>query len=98
MLELVCGQMEAHCKAHRITFEKTALESLPQNGVAEHANCMIYSMAHVMLTDANLCDFFWPFTVLAATHIKQRVPYTLLPLNTIPFELWYNHRPDLFYL
>jgi hypothetical protein len=51
-----------------------------------------------MLLDANLCDFFWPFAVLAATHIKQRVPHLSLPAGTMPFELWFNWRPNLSHL
>lgn len=48
-----------------------------------------------MLIDANLRDYFWPFTVLTAVHIKQRVPHSALPPNTTPFELWFHKKPDL---
>ena len=55
-------------------------------------------MARTMLIDANLRDFFWPFAVLAATHIKQRVPHSSLPTGTTPFELWFHCRPNLSHL
>jgi transposase InsO family protein len=96
--ELVRGQMEAHCKAHGITYEKTVPDSPPQNGVAERANRTICSMARAMLIDADFRDFFWPFAVLAATHIKQRAPHASLPPNTTPFELWFHRRPSISHL
>jgi len=90
--------MKAHCKAHSIMYEKTMPDSPSQNGVAECANHTICSMACAMLIDTNLCDFFWLFAVLAATHIKQRVPHTSLPPNTTPFELWFHHRANISHL
>jgi hypothetical protein len=51
-----------------------------------------------MLIDANLRDFFWPFAVLTATHIKQRVPHSSLPQGITPFHLWFKTRPNLSYL
>jgi hypothetical protein len=51
-----------------------------------------------MLIDANLRDFFWPFAVQAAVHIKQRLPHSSLPSNITPFELWCSHRPNLSHL
>ncbi len=98
MPELVRGQMEAHCKTSGITYEKTVPDSPPQNRVAEHANCMICSMAHTMLIDANLHNFFWPFAVLAATHTKQRTLNASLLPNTTPFQLWFHHRADISHL
>jgi hypothetical protein len=96
--ELVHGQMESYCKSHGITYEKTVPDSPSQNGVAERANLTICSMARAMLIDANLRDFFWPFAVLAAVHIKQRVPHASLPPNITPFQLWFKRRPDLSHL
>jgi hypothetical protein len=96
--ELVQGQMNTYCKAHGIAYEKTVPDSPPQNGIAERTNLTICSMARAMLIDADLRDYFWPFAVLAATHIKQRVPHASLPPNTTPFELWFKHKPDLSHL
>lgn len=96
--ELIHGQMETYCKTNGISYEKTVPDSPAQNGVAERTNLTICSMARAMLIDANLRDYFWPFAVLAATHIKQRVPHASLPPTTTPFQLWFHHRPDLSYL
>ncbi|SRR5258708_3928968 len=97
-LELVQGQMEAHCTTHGITYEKTVPDSPQQNGVAKWANCTICSMACTMLIDTDLRDFFWLFAVLIATHIKQRVPHVSLLPHTTPFELWYKCWPNLSHL
>lgn len=96
--ELVQGQMAAHCKDHGISYEKTVPDSPPQNGVAEHTNLTICSMARAMLIDADLRDFFWPFAVLAAVHIKQRIPHSSLPSGITPFHLWFHRRPNLSHL
>jgi hypothetical protein len=96
--ELVHGQMKEFCKANGITYEKTIPDSPPQNSVAERTNLTICSMARAMLIDANLRDYFWPFAVLAACHIKQRVPHNSLPTNITPFQLWFGHKPDLSHL
>ncbi len=96
--KLIKGQMEAHCQMCGITYEKTVPDSPSQNGVAEHTNLTICSMAWAMLIDADLKDYFWPFAVLTAVHIKQRVPHAALPSNTTPFKLWFHHRPNLSHL
>jgi len=96
--ELIHEDMKQYCKSNGITYEKTIPDSPPQNGVTERTNLTLCSMARAMLIDADLRDYFWPFAILTATHIKQRLPHASLPSNTIPFELWFNHRPNLSYL
>jgi hypothetical protein len=96
--KLIQGQMNTYCKAHGITYEKTVPDSPPQNGVTKRTNLTICSMARAMLIDVDLHDYFWPFAVLAATHIKQHVPHTSLPPNMMPFQLWFNHKPNLSHL
>ncbi len=96
--KLIQGQMEAHCKTSGITYKKTVPDLPPQNRVAECVNRTICSMAHVMLIDTDLCDYFWPFAILTAAHTKQRTPNASLPPNTMPFQLWFHHRADIFHL
>lgn len=67
--------MEAYCKTHGLTYKKTVPDSLPQNGVAERTNLTLCSVTRAMVIDANLRDFFRPFPLLAATHIKQRISH-----------------------
>jgi hypothetical protein len=52
----------------------------------------------MMLLDADLSNWFWPFAIQTAVHIKNRVPHSILPPHTTPFQLWYNRKPDLSYL
>jgi hypothetical protein len=96
--ELIHGQMEIYCKAHGIAFEKTVPDSPSQNGVAERCNLTICCMSRAMLVDSNLRNWFWPFAVQTAVHIKQRVPHSSLPANTTPFQLWFSRRPNLSHL
>ena len=96
--ELIQGQMQNYCKTQGIIYEKTVPDSPPQNGVAECTNLTICSMARAMLIDANLRDYFWPFAVLTAVHIKQRIPHSSLPTNVTPFQLWFQHCPNLSHL
>jgi hypothetical protein len=90
--------MNTFCKSNGISYEKTVPHSPPQNGVAERTNLTICSMARAMLIDANLRDFFWPFAISTAVHIKQRVPHASLPTHLTPFQLWFGHRPNLSHL
>ncbi len=90
--------MEAYCKTSGITYKKTVPDLPPQNRVAECVNHTICSMAHVMLIDTDLCDYFWPFAILTAAHTKQRTPNASLPPNTMPFQLWFHYWADISHL
>ena len=96
--ELIRGKLEEICKQSGITYEKTVPDTPNQNGVAERCNLTIASMARAMLLDANLSDWYWPFAVHAAVHIKNRVPHSNLPPQKTPFEFWYQHKPNLSHL
>lgn len=95
--ELVRGKLEQTCKTDGISYEKTVPHSPNQNGVAERCNQTLASMSRAMLLDANLSDWFWPFAIQTAVHIKNRVPHSNLPANKTPFELWFNRKPNLAY-
>lgn len=96
--ELVRGNFERHCKSDGITYEKTVPDSPSQNGVAERCNLMLASMACAMLIDADLSNWFWPFAIQAAVHIKNRIPHSALPPHQTPFEFWHRHKPNLSHL
>jgi hypothetical protein len=40
-------------------------------------------------------DFFWPFAIMAAVHIKNRVPHSALPTDVTPFKCWNGYKPDV---
>lgn len=93
--EYVGGQFAEHAKAVGITYEKIVPGASPQNGVAERHNYTFSSMARAMLIDAEFSDWFWPFAIQTAVHIKNRVPHKALPKDVTPFQLWFGSRPDL---
>jgi hypothetical protein len=96
--ELTKGKFGEHCKSEGITYEKTVPEAPSQNGVAERCNLTLTSMARAMLIDADLSDWFWPFAIQAAVHIKNRVPHSSLPTHKTPFEFWHRYKPNLSHL
>jgi hypothetical protein len=96
--ELIKGKLETYCRSAGISYEKTVPDSPSQNGVAEQSNLTLVSMARAMLIDANLSNWFWPFAIQTAVHIKNRVPHSSLPPHTTPFEFWYHYKPNLSYM
>ena len=96
--ELTKGKFELFCKTEGITYEKTIPDSPNQNGVAEHCNRTLASMARALLIDTDLSDWFWPFAIQTAVHIKNRVPHSILPPNKTPFEFWHGYKLDLSHL
>jgi hypothetical protein len=96
--ELIRGRMEVYCKSEGIIFEKTVPDSPSQNGVAERCNLTIASMARAMLIDADLSDWFSPFAIQAAVHIKNRIPHSILPPDKTPFQFWHRYKPNLSHL
>jgi hypothetical protein len=96
--ELVKGKLESYCKSEGISYEKTVPDSPSQNGVAERCNLTLASMVRAMLLDANLSNWFWPFAIQTAVHIKNCVPHSNLPVNTTPFQYWHGHKPNVSYM
>jgi Integrase core domain len=95
--ELTRGRFQSYCRDAGIAYEKTIPDTPNQNGVAERCNLTLVSMARALLIDANLSDWYWPFAIQTAVHIKNRVPHSSLPPHTTPFELWHGYKPDLSY-
>jgi hypothetical protein len=96
--KLIHGELNSHCKQQGILYKKTVPNFSSQNGIAKWTNLTICSMARAMLIDANLCNYFWPFIVLTAAHIKQQLPHSSLSSNITPFKLWFKRQADLSHL
>lgn len=96
--EYVAGQFESYCKENGISFEKIVPDASQSNGLAERANWTLASMARAMLIDGDMPNWFWPYAVLAAAHIKCRVPHSALPPHTTPFEMVFHRKLDLSHL
>lgn len=96
-LEYVEGAFREFCESQGIVFEKIVPGASPQNGVAERHNFTFAAMARAMLIEADMSDWFWPFAILCAIHIKCRVPHSALPPDTTPFHLIFHDAPDISY-
>jgi hypothetical protein len=93
--EYVQGELRKFCDDEGIKYERTVPEAPQQNGKLERHNYTYEQMARAMLLDADMHDFFWPFAIMAAIHIKNRVPHSALPPNVTPFKRWYGYKPDI---
>ena len=98
MPELVHGKLEKHCKSIGISYEKTIPDTLNQNGIAKCCNLTLALMARALLLDAGLTEWYWPFAILTAVHLKNRIPHSNLPAHKTPFEYWYQYKPNLSHL
>ena len=96
--ELTKGKFASYCQNAGIAYEKTVPDTPNQNGVAERCNLTLASMTRALLIDADLSDWFWPFAIQTAVHIKNRVPHSSLSPSQTPFELWHGHKPNLAHL
>lgn len=68
--------------------------STPQlNGVSERKNRTFIEMVRCMLNQANLPKNMWGEAVTTATYIQNRLITS--SINKIPYELWYDKRPQL---
>ncbi len=95
--EYVEGSFERFCLEAGISYEKIVPGAPPQNGMAERSMLTLASMARAMLIDADLPDYFWPFAILCAIHIKCRVPHSGLAANETPFFHVFHRLPNLSY-
>ena len=93
--EYVEGEVWKFCDEEGIQYEQTVPEAPQQNGKSERHNYTFERMGRAMLIDGDLPIFFWPFSILAAGHIKNRVPHSALPAKTTPYEMWYGRKPSI---
>ena len=96
--ELTKGKFASYCQNAGIAYEKTVPDTPNQNGITERCNLTLASMTRALLIDADLSDWFWPFAIQTAVHIKNRVPHSSLSPSQTPFELWHGHKPNLAHL
>ena len=96
--ELIKGKLQIYCKTAGIAYEKTVPDSPSQNGVTERCNLTLTSITHTLLIDADLSDWYWPFAIQTAVHIKNRAPHASIPIYKTPFELWHGYKPSLIHL
>ena len=78
--------------------EYTCVGTSHQNPVAERALGVLFAMARTMLIDSSLPPQFWGEALMAAAHVRNRMPCSSNPNNASPFEMRFGKRPDLCHL
>jgi hypothetical protein len=93
--EYVEGTFWEFTESSGILFERTISESPQQNGTSKCHKYTFECMARTMLLDGNMQDYFWPFAIQSAIHIKNRVPHSALAPHSTPFKLWHECKPTI---
>src|SRR5213075_3104727 len=88
------GEMIKYIKSKGIEYNPTAGHSPQSNGVAERMNRTLFEKACTMLDFSGAPLELWGEAVLAATHIRNRIPTSTLNGKT-PHEAWYGRKPTI---
>lgn len=83
------------CRTKGIQMEFTVSYIPQQNEVSERFNRTILDKARATIADSGLDRKMWNKAVLAAVYLTNRSPTAALITNTMPYELWYGHKPDV---
>lgn len=76
-----------------ITHKKSCVYTPQQNGVVERKHRHLLEVARSLMFQANLPIKFWPYSLLTATHIINRLPSLVLDWKS-PFKILYRKQPD----
>ena len=75
---------------------KMAVRYAPhQYGVAEKHNRTVCKAARSMIIESELSKSFWAEAVSTAVYVRNQVPTTTHKIMTAPYQLWYDHKPDI---
>lgn len=91
--EFTSANFAALLTKNRIAHQKTCVYTSQQNGVVERKHRHLLQLARSLMMQANLPKYFWPFSVLMATYILNRLPSPVIKWKT-PYELIFNKFPD----
>jgi len=78
-----------------INYKITAPKSSAQNGIAEHLNHTIMERVCSMLASTSLLLFLWPEAVQYKFYLKNICLTHALHENIIPYEAFWNCKPDV---
>lgn len=76
-----------------IIYQRSCTHTPQQNGVVERKHRHLLEMARSLMFQSNLPLHFWPYSILIAAHIINRLPSSVLHWKT-PFEILYKQQPD----
>jgi len=68
-----------------------------QNGKAERMNRTLVEMARCLLNSAKLGKKYWPYAIMTAAYIRNRLPTSSNDTRTSPSELFTGKAPDYDY-
>jgi Reverse transcriptase (RNA-dependent DNA polymerase)/Integrase core domain len=88
------GEMIEYIKSQGIEHNPTAAHSSQSNGVAERMNRTLFDMACPMLDAAEAPINLWAEAILAACHIRNRLPSRSLDGKS-PHEMWTGMKPTV---
>jgi hypothetical protein len=88
------GEMIEYVKSQGIEHNPTAGYSPQSNGVAECMNRTLFEMACTMLDSSGAPLDLWAEAVLAASHIRNRLPSRTLEGKS-PHEAWTGRKPTV---
>lgn len=91
--EFNSNEMNSYLKQQGIHHEHSAPYSQQQNGVAERLNRTIMEATRSMGIAASLDEGYWGFAVLAAAHVRNRLPNSVT--DKTPFESLLNVKPSI---
>lgn len=87
--EFINQQIKSICESEGITQSFTTINCPQENGIVERNNRSVEQLARSLLKQANLKTEFWPYAVMHAVILKNRLPHSSLKDN-IPFDLFHN--------
>ena len=96
--ELCEGRMGSHLRNRGISVQVTAPYAHQQNGKAERYIRTLEDGMQSLLADAKLPPSFWCDAVCTYQYLRNRLPTSVLPAGTTPFETYHGHKPDLSHL
>lgn len=76
-----------------ITHQRTAPYTPQQNGAVERKHRQLLQLARFLMIEASMLEKFWPYSLLMATHIVNRLPSPILNWKT-PYEMLYKKELD----
>ncbi len=95
--EYFSNEFSEYLKEHEIQRKYSCSYSPQQNGVAERKNKHIIEIAHAMLNEKNLPNYFWAEAVATIVYIMNRTPIIIVHGMTFE-EKFTDKKPNVSHL
>lgn len=77
-----------------ILHQKSCVYTPQQNGIVERKHRTLLDSARALMFQSSLPDKFWPYALMTATWMKNRIPSRILDWKT-PYEVLFGYAPDM---